>query len=81
MNSNEELYAFIENLISELEQQNHRDYSERLYQALHISSVVTEVFMNLRYELTRLENADINISPSSRVKIAEAIRDISLALR
>jgi len=81
MNSNEELYAFIEKLISELEQQNHRDYSERLYQALHISSVVTEVFMNLRYELTQLIHANIDIAPSSRIQINEAIRDISLALK
>ena len=54
MQSNEELFRFVEMLRDHLAVSGRFEEAERLKNALHISSVNTEVFMALRQALTRL---------------------------
>ena len=80
MKSNEELYAFIDELIGKLENRGDFEWAERLRRAMLISSVVTEVFMALRKELTALLQSEIDLDGGTRAKLREAIGDIGHAL-
>ena len=80
MNSNKELYEFIDRLKDELERQGESAIAESLVTAMYISSVGTEVFLALRSELAKLLNSDIQLSSKFQSEVREAIVEINRAL-
>lgn len=79
MNSNDELYNFIEDLINWLDCNGEDEFAIFLKTSLN-GSVGTEIFMALRYYLNNLKKSGIKLPEQIREKIDEAITTINKEL-
>lgn len=79
MNSNEELYGFIESLTVQLEEGDEFYWADKLRFAMG-GSTGTEIFMALRVELRGLLVSGVAIDRQTREKLVEAFDNIDRAL-
>lgn len=83
MKTNEELFGFLDTLVSELlllNRDDANDAANRIRSAASVSSVGTEILMALRKELIDLSNSNIFLRAPTRNRLIEAIVGINTEL-